>query len=325
MKMAKIQQINYKQIKENFGTEEKCIHYLEKLRWGDTPTCTRCGSADVKRPKTKKLEWYCKDCQKNFNVKLGTMFQATKISLQDWFFIAMYMILIKKGVSVRSIARMVGINKNTGIRITHIIRERMEKDMLFEKLKGTVEADEAYIGGLSKWRKRRFDENGVLMPWKRGIGTAHQVCVWGSVQREERDSEGNITQHKRARVVVHFSKDLRFKELYKLVDSHIDVQKSKLMTDGLRGYRWFGRKGIMEHKYTLHNAGWYVDPNDYNTHSNNIESLWRCIKSNINGCRHKVSAKHLQKYLAEQVFRFNYKDFGSRFAFDKILELGVVC
>lgn len=55
----------------------------------------------------------------------------------------------------------------------------------------------------------------------------------------------------------------------------------------------------------------------------NIESLWRCIKSNINGCRHKVSVKHLQKYLDEQVFRYNYKEDGSIVAFDRVLQLAV--
>jgi transposase-like protein len=313
--MAKGREISLIDINKNFDTEDKCIAYLEHTRWGDTPTCARCGCCDVKRHKTQKHQWYCRGCQKNFNVKIGTMFQKTKVSLESWFIVITQMLLIKKGISSHSVARMINVEVNTAWRMTNKIREAMAKDIFVEKLVGTIECDEAYIGGLSKWRKTKPDENGEFKKNKRGVGTEHQVCVWGAVQRAE---DGKV---KRARVVIHPSKQLHFKDLKKLVDDNVDISKSRLMTDGLLGYRKFNK--LMEHQYSQHNTGWYVNQEDYNVHTNNIESLWRCIKANINGCRHWVSLKHMQKYVDEQVYRFNTKDLGTAFAFDNVLKMAV--
>jgi transposase-like protein len=295
---CKTKEINLLDIHNKFSTQGKCIKYLEQVRWKDGVYCVRCGCKDVKKHPTQKFQWYCRGCQKNFNVKIGTIFEKTKIELKWWFITIVQMLVIKKGVSSHSIARLINVEVNTAWRMTNKIREVMGKDVFMEKLAGTIECDEAYIGGLSKWRKNKPDENGEWKKNKRGLGTEHQVCIWGAVQRSE------VDKPKRARVVVHASKDLNFTQLYRLVEQNVEIKRSKLMTDGLLGYRNFKKCRVMPHQYSQHNTGWYVNQQDYNVHTNNIESLWRCIKSNINGCRHKVSLKHMQKYIDEQVYRF---------------------
>lgn len=142
------------------------------------PTCPRCGCASVKRHPTQKNQWYCRGCHKNFNVRIGTMFHKTKIDLRLWFTAITQMILVKKGISIRSIARLIDVEENTAWRITHKIREAMAKDTLMQKLYGTVEVDEAYIGGLSKWRKNRLDE-----PERSGGRQAFQVNITSCKKR----------------------------------------------------------------------------------------------------------------------------------------------
>ena len=75
-------EISVNEIYNRFSTEDLCIKYLEKARLGDNPTCARCGCTDVKRHPTQKHQWYCRGCQKNFNVKIGTMFHKTKVVLK---------------------------------------------------------------------------------------------------------------------------------------------------------------------------------------------------------------------------------------------------
>jgi transposase-like protein len=321
MSKRKKKDIGLVDIINNFQSEDDCIKCLENIRWKDGVYCPRCGSVSVKTHPTQKHQYYCKGCQKNFNVKIGAMFHKTKIPLRSWFITIVQMILIKKGVFIRSIASLIRVEPNTAWRITHKIREAMAKDIFMQKLSGTIEVDEAYIGGLSKWRKNRPDENGNFPVNKRGVGTQHQICIWGAVQRQEVDKDGNITKHKKARVVVHLSKNLHTNTLFRLIAQNVDIQKSNLMSNGLIGYRKM--RSVMKHQYSEHKSGWYVNQDNWDVHTNNIESLWRCIKSNINGCRHRVSAKHLQKYINEQVFRFNYKGQGSNYAFEKILGLGM--
>lgn len=240
----KTKEISLIDLHSKFDTEAKCIAHLEKSRWGDTPTCARCGCVDVKRHKTQEFQWYCRGCQKDFNVKIGTIFHKTKVELKWWFLVMMEMLLVKKGVSSHSIARMINVEVNTAWRMTNKIRESMGKDMLAQKLAGTIECDEAYIGDLSKWRKNKPDENGEFKVNKRGVGTEHQVCIWGAVQRAENGLP------KKAKVVVHISKDLCFTQLYRLVSQNVDIENSKLMTDGLWGYRKFKTNRIMSQQFS---------------------------------------------------------------------------
>lgn len=203
---------------------------------------------------------------------VNTIFHNTKTDLQKWFLAVALVLNAKKGISSRQLARDIEVNKNTawfmGMRIR---RAMLENGAL---LQGIIEMDETYIGG--KPRKGQG---------KRGRGTA-KVPVVGMMERG-----GDVT----AKV----STFLNAKRLALLVRRHIDTGASSLMTDEFRGYTRM--KDILPHQTVNHTIE-YVKGN---IHTNNIEGFWALLKRGIIGQYHKVSIRHLQRYVDEFAYRFN--------------------
>lgn len=140
-----------------FPTEESCFLFLEELRWAGTPCCIHCGSIHVGRKNNKSIEdgWNCYDCGSSFSVIAGTLFHKTRISLQKWF-IAISMILnSKKSISSTALARHLDMNQKTAWNISMKIRFHMKNDDS-ELLEGIVEADETYIGGAARNKKKKW-------------------------------------------------------------------------------------------------------------------------------------------------------------------------
>src|SRR3954451_15266450 len=146
--------LNLMAIQKRFNTEDAAREHLEKLRWPNGPACPHCGSAEVyrltprpesKRPGRKGL-LKCKYCRKQFTVTVGTIFEASHISLDKWL-IAIYLLCSsKKGMSAHQLHRMMGITYRSAWFMCHRIRYAMEQPAMAEKFRGIVEADECYIG-----------------------------------------------------------------------------------------------------------------------------------------------------------------------------------
>ncbi len=150
------------QLLDYFKEESTCIEYYEKLRWGNEPACPHCGS--VKPYKTTR-GWKCsdKDCHKKFTVKVGTIFENSKIPFRIWFAAIWLCTEHKKGISSVQLGIDLGITQKTSWFVLHRIREMLKEkapQMLGEDK--MVEADEAYIGGKEQnkhLRKRRSLED----------------------------------------------------------------------------------------------------------------------------------------------------------------------
>ncbi len=158
-----------------FSSQEKCIMYLEKERWGDKPECPHCGSSRVNR----KLDldrvgrWHCKSCKASYNVLQGTLFQKTGIPLPKWFAVINLIMNAKKSISSYQLARDLGMNQRSAYNMAKKIREEMSrKDKIL--LRGVIEADETYVGG--KPRRRRDKDGNLPPPSKRGRGTKKNAC-----------------------------------------------------------------------------------------------------------------------------------------------------
>ena len=144
--------MNIIQIYKQFPTNEDCLRYLEKVRWGGTPVCPYCHAAKS-TPVDKELRHHCNNCNTSFSVTVRTIFHKTKADLQKWFLAISLMLNAKKGISARQLARDLGVNKSTGWYMAMRIREAMLQDR--ELLSGIVEVDETYVGG-----KRRGHSTG---------------------------------------------------------------------------------------------------------------------------------------------------------------------
>ncbi len=273
---------------ERFPTQESCISHLESVRWNNTPQCPYCKSVK-QTPLKKEHRYHCNNCNTSFSVTVATIFHGTHLPIQKWFFAVSLILNAKKGISARQLARHLHVNRNTAWRISMKIRDAMFEPEQRGILQGLVEMDETYIGPKRPRRTKKEMMNGTKRP-KTQLGTKKTPVV-GIVERY-----GNI------RVKVFNKKRVNFKRLSQLVRDNVDLEKSVLLTDQARYYNRM--RNLLPHHTVNHSIeyarGWI--------HTNSIESFWALLKRGIVGQFHKVSVKHLHKYVNEFAYRYNNRD-----------------
>lgn len=290
--------MNLVEIFEKFPTQEACIEFLEKVRWGQTPRCVYCKSDRV-TPAPKEKRHHCNNCFTSFSVTVGTIFHRTHLPLQKWFLAISLVLNAKKGISARQLARDLKVNKDTAWRIAMKIRDAMDESEQRNLLTGIVEADETYIGGKPR-KKFPGDKN-----HPRGRGTKKTPVV------------GLVERGGRIKAEVAKKENLNIKKLNALVRRTVDTSNATLMTDEYGGY--LGVHKFMPHRVVKHRV-WYVDGD---THTNSIESFWALLKRGIVGQYHKVSLKHLGRYVNEFCYRWNYRHEEELFDYTVRRALGV--
>jgi len=274
--------------------ETAAVEFMEKQRWGNMPACPHCGCIEVHKMKSnngernKRFLWRCYGCKKQFTVRIGTVFEDSRMPLRIWCYAFWSACAHKKGVSALQISRQCSITYKSALFLMHRIRYAMAEPNRQEKLKGTIEADETYCGGKPRYKGKS----------KRGRGTK-KVPVFALVKRG-----GDV----RAKVVAKVTSKTIGKEIFDNVDL-----RSHLITDQLRLYRTIGRKFPGGHSEIRHDLGVYVHGD---IHTNTIESYFALIKRGLYGTWHAVSKKHLHRYISEFEFRRNSRkmDDGKRVA-----------
>lgn len=270
-------------ISKRFNTQNKCINYLEKNRWGDTPNCPYCNSVKSSK-KLKESRYTCHNCGRSYSVLVGTIFDSTKLPLTKWFLAICLILNAKKGISSLQLSRDLKVNKNTAWYLQKRIRSAMDEDDTL--LKGLIEADETYIGGslINKHEKLKQERQYFR------AGMEHMTPVLGMLERK-------------GKIVVKVLTKAWGKEIKPILKNAIDPT-SEIVTDGFGGYsnlyKYFENHVILNHTKNIRRIG------DY--HTNTIEGFWSMFKRAITGQYHKISSKHLQEYLNEMVFKYNYRN-----------------
>lgn len=264
-----------------FPTHDNCLAHLEKVRWHGTPKCPYCQSSRTS-PMPKEKRHHCNSCNTTFSVTVGTIFHHTHLDLQKWFLAVCLTLNAKKGVAARQMARHLDVNKDTAWRINMKIREAMSEREQRELLTGLVECDETYIGG-----KPRPGSGSHT----RGRGTK-KTPVIALAEREGNKIKAEVFRNR---------KRLSSKNLKMLVRKNVDIENSTLITDEYKGY--IGIQTLMPHMVVDHSI-WYVNGD---AHTNTVESFWALLKRGIIGQYHKVSMKHLPKYVDEFSYRWNHR------------------
>ena len=196
-----------------FNTQEDCLRFLEKLRWGDEPCCIHCGSIRVGKKNKNNIHagWNCYDCDSSFSVTAKTLFHKTRIPLKKWFLAMSLVLNSKKSISSTALARHLDMNQKTAWNILMKIRAQMIDDDTL--LKEIVEPDETYVGGKPRYRKKK----GEIVKAKKGRGTKKAPVV-GLVQRG-------------GKVIAKYMVNIGGSYLRHFILQHIDIQDSILMTD----------------------------------------------------------------------------------------------
>lgn len=278
-----------------FADPQVAHDFFVSMRFPNGVACPTmgCGSAAVAYM-PKRRRWYCNECKRQFTAKTGTIFEDSPIGFDKWLPAIWLLASNRNGISSCELSRALGVTQKTAWFMLQRIRLGMESGD-FAPFTGTVEVDEAYIGG--RWENKPLRVRRAL-----GSGrTAHmdsKTAVLGIVQRG-----GKV----RAWAVASTQKRTLLPALRKSI--HHDAT---VFTDGNSVYTHIDEY-FLTHSTVNHEALEYVRGN---VHTNTIECFWSVLKRTIGGTYTHVSPRHLDRYLAEQVFRFDERENedGPRFA-----------
>lgn len=277
-----------------FSNPDVAHEFFVRLRWPNGVACPRpgCGSASVaEMPKYKR--WYCNECKKSFTAKVGTVFEDSPIGFDKWLPAIWLLASSRNGISSCELARSLGVTQKTAWFILHRVRLAMQSGT-FQKLVGTVEADESYIGGKSH-NKPLY----IRRQLRSGNPTDDKTMVFGVVQRG-----GDV------RAWTMAGSKPKLSELLPVLRENVH-EDATFYTDSASLYKHINEY-FLKHSSVNHSALEYVRGS---VHTNTIESFWAVLKRTISGTYIAPRAWHLDRYLDEQIFRFNERknDDGPRF------------
>jgi len=282
-----------------FQDPDVCVEFVASMRWPQGVQCPHCTGMKVSFLKSRRI-WKCmaKDCHKQFSVKTQSVFEDSAIPLDKWLTAVWLVVNCKNGISSYEIMRHLGVTQKSAWFMLHRIRLAL-KDGNWGKLGGggPVEVDEAYIGGEPKNRhksKRKLETVTPDYPWaserklypKNGRGT-DKIAVFGMLDREARKV--------RAQVIPNVKREA-------LLDAILEnVQKGgTVYSDSFPAYKSLPTLEFVHE--AVNHVQEYVRGE---VHTNGIENFWSLLKRGLKGTYVSVEPFHLDRYIDEQIFRFN--------------------
>jgi transposase-like protein len=299
--------MNLIDITKNFQTDAECFEFLEQQRWPDgVVRCVTCGndkisritrktSATTKNKKAQIFQCLEKTCKQQFSCTSGTIFHDTRLPILTWFMAVEMVMSAKKGMSAVQIQRHLGIKSyQTVWHMIHRIREGQgRKDE--SPMTGVVEIDETYIGGRTK---RRFNRSCEVRAPKDVV-----------VAMRERTSKSSKTV---GRVRYFHVKDAKASAIGPILEANLATTVSRVYTDDAAVYNFAMNETLSrKHRTVNHSIQWIVPGS--RIHTNTVESSFSLLKRGLIGSFHRVSTKHLQRYLNEFEYRFNERNSTQQF------------
>jgi len=267
-----------------FADQDVCLQYMTALRWSDGVCCPRCGSARVRFIATRR-QWECREGHPTprFSIKTGTIMEDSPLALDKWLIAIWMEANAKNSISSYEVHRALKITQKTAWFLQQRIRLAMQTGGFFQKMSGTVEADETFIGG-----KARNMHKGKRQA--KGRGAVGKTAVMGLLERHS--DEGHSKVHT---VVVGNTKR---RTLQPIIREHVEPG-ANVYTDALKSYA--GLEPEFVHEFIDH-AETYARGN---VHTNGLENFWALFKRCIKGTHISIEPFHLFRYLDAECFRFN--------------------
>ena len=273
------------ELAEMFPDEATATAWFESLIWPGGRHCPRCGSTETAEASaTSGLPYWCPSCRRSFSVKIGTTLERSRVPLRKWAF-AIYLYCTNlKGVSSVKLHRDLNVTQKTAWFMLHRLREAWGESDDLPPFSGPVEADETYIGG------KRKNKSSAERKATTGRGAVDMEAVVGVKDRE--------TNKVVARPILATSSPYT---------AGFVAEKTRpgatVYTDEGASYNaldpWFEREAVN------HKASEYVRGQ---AHTNGMESFWSMLKRGYIGTFHKMSPKHLDRYVAEFSGRHNVRE-----------------
>ena len=266
--------LNLVDLIDRYNCDDKCRDTLEMLRWPGGVCCTRCGDTNVYELE-KHDRWRCRGCNYQFTVTSGTIMHDSHLPLRKWFLAIYLMVESRKGMSANQLKRTLGVQYRTAWHLCHRIREAMGNDpMEGPALVGIVEVDETVVGGKAKGKGRGYRGNKTLV--------AGAIQCGGEVRLER-------------------VPDVKRRTLHAFIKRTCKNETEAIYTDELNSYLGIDDENTRHETVNHSQEVWVVG----DVHTNSIENVWSLFKRSIMGAFHKMSAKHMDRYLEELEWRFN--------------------
>lgn len=263
-----------KDFEKDYPNDDACLAQVFRESGLEDKACPKC-DRETKYYKVNKRKCYaCQLCGHHIYPLAGTIFHKSSTPLRDWFYAMFLFSTARNGVAAKELERAIGVTYKCAWRMAKQIRVLMSSADDKPQLEGTVEVDEAYVGGKTKKKLgRSLDSN--------------KTVVFGMVERG-----GNA----KAQVV----EDASSYTLISQIRENVAVSTT-VMSDKFRSYKNTAKFGYT-HETINHSSKVYARGK---VHTNTIEGFWSQIKRSIDGTHHVTSPKYLQLYLNEYVWRYN--------------------
>lgn len=269
-----------------FSDPNNAFDYLVAMRWPNGVNCPHCIKATgeihsrVSFLTTRKI-WKCKECKKQFSVRLNTIMEDSPLGLDKWLTAIWLLVSTKNGISSYEVARSLGIKQESAWFMMHRIRYALEYGSL-EKMDGTIEVDESMLGDKSKnmHADRRAAQRAKGFP---------KVTVMGMRQRKGEVRTMVISNREQGTLQGRIEENI--------------AEGSTVYTDAWKSYNGLSEK--YEHGVVDHNIGQYVSGEDGEITTNGMENYWTILKRAYHGTYIHMADWHAHRYLAEEDFRFN--------------------
>lgn len=268
-----------------FSDEQICVDAVACMRWDDGPVCPGCGSKKLSYNPLRRT-WKCGShhAKREFSVKVGTIFEDSPISLTKWLPALWLLVNCKNGVSSYEISRDLGVTQKSAWFVLQRLRLvlRVGISGKIDGNGGPIEVDETFVGGnqrnMHKAKKVRYFKHG---------GSHGKAIVLGMLERESRQV--------RAKVIPNVKRETLQNEILNQIE-----KKATVYTDGWQGY-----VGLTAEEYvhqTVNHLDVYVRGQ---VHTQGIENFWALLKRGLKGTYVAVEPFHLERYVDEQMFRYN--------------------
>ena len=266
-----------------FSTLDDATMFFAAIRWPKGVCCPHCGSTNVLHLPERRV-WECRENhpRKQFSVKIGTIFEECRLPIDKCLIAVWLEVNAKNSISSCEVARHLGVTQKTAWFLQHRIRLALNEGT-FDKMTGTVEADETFVGG-----KARNMHKGNRKA--KGRGTVGKAVVMGLLERH--------SEKGKSRVRTFVVDNTKRKTLQPIVREHVETG-SNIYTDSLASYEGLNPEFV--HGFVNH-AEKYVDGA---VHTNGMENFWALFKRCIKGTHVSVEPFHLFRYVDAESFRFN--------------------
>ncbi|MGB9233863.1 MAG: IS1595 family transposase [Terriglobales bacterium] len=295
--------MNLLDVARKLSTDDQCLDFIEKVRWHGVIRCPKCDSDKVSRitrtvdetltrkekKQNKRTRYYVCTCGQQFSPTAGTIFHDSHLPLSKWFFAVALIVDAKKGMSANQLARHLKVNYRTAWYLAHRIRKTMAPSgpsvsevtlTQRPKLSGIVEVDETWVGGKVRGQGRGQTNKEIVMGIRERGG---DLRLFHIPDTSAHSLSGPIQENVSPRVE-------------KVMTDEYPAYPLAMMASGIHG----DKHNTIRHRDRVYVRG--------DVHTNTIESAFSLFKRGVVGSFHKISGKHLHRYLSEFEYRFNGRD-----------------